>query len=181
VTGASVFQLVAALDAGDVFAESRYAVPETATAGDVLDALAQDGARLLHGVVDAIADGTAVAAAQSGEPTFAPKLDDDDGRIRWAETRDAVLGRIRGVTPEPGAHTTVDGARLKVLAAAAAPVDAPELEAGELVAHGGALLIGTGSAPIVLHRVQPAGKTAMDASDWWRGRRVGAESVRAGT
>jgi methionyl-tRNA formyltransferase len=181
VTGASVFQLVAALDAGDVFAESRYAVPETATAGDVLDALAQDGARLLHGVVDAIAEGTAVAAAQSGEPTLAPKLDDDDGRIRWAETRDAVLGRIRGVTPEPGAHTTVDGARLKVLAAAAAPVDAPELEAGELVAHGGALLIGTGSTPIVLHRVQPAGKTAMDASDWWRGRRVGAESVRAGT
>ncbi len=181
VTGASVFQLVAALDAGDVFAESRYVVPETATAGDVLDALAQDGARLLKDVVDAIADGTAVAVAQSGEPTLAPKLGDDDGRIHWAETRDAVLGRIRGVTPEPGAHTTVDGTRLKVLTAAAASADAPALEPGELLAHGRALLIGTGSAPIVLHRVQPAGKSAMDASDWWRGRRVGAESVRAGS
>jgi len=181
VTGASVFQLVPALDAGDVFAESRYVVPETATAGDVLDALAQDGARLLHGVVDAIAQGTAVAVAQSGEPTLAPRLDVDDGRIDWAETREAVLGRIRGVTPEPGAHTTVDGVRLKVLAAAAADADAPALEPGEFAVHGRALVIGTGSEPIVLHRVQPAGKSAMDASDWWRGRRVGAESVRAGS
>ena len=181
VTGASVFQLVADLDAGDVFAESRYVVPETATAGDVLAALAQDGARLLDGVVDAIAEGTAVAVAQSGEPTLAPKLDDDDGRIRWADERDAVLGRIRGVTPEPGAHTTIDGARLKVLTAAAAPADVPALEPGELAAHGRALLIGTGSEPIVLHRVQPACKSAMEASDWWRGRRDGATSVRAGS
>ncbi len=51
-------------------------------------------------------------------PTYAAKLGDDDGRLRWDDPAAAVLGRIRGVTPEPGAHTTVDGARLKVLAAA---------------------------------------------------------------
>lgn len=181
VTGASVFQLVAALDAGDVFAESRYAVPETATAGDVLAALAEEGAELLGGVVDAIAAGTAVAVAQSGEPTVAPKLDDDDGRIRWAEDRDRVLARIRGVTPEPGAHTLVDGARLKVLAATAAGEGAPHLAPGELTVHDRALLAGTGSEPVVLLRVQPAGKSAMDAPDWWRGRRAGAPTVRLGS
>jgi hypothetical protein len=41
VTGAAVFQLVPALDAGDVFAQLEYAVPRGATAGDVLDALAE--------------------------------------------------------------------------------------------------------------------------------------------
>ena len=180
-TGASVFQLVAALDAGDVFAESRYAVPASATAGDVLAALAEEGAQLLGGVVDAIAAVTAIAVAQSGEPTLAAKLEDDDGRIRWAETSDAVLARIRGVTPEPGAHTTVAGARLKVLSAAPAPADAPALDPGELAVHGRALLVGTGSAPVMLVRVQPAGKGAMAAVDWWRGRRAGPEPARAGS
>ncbi len=181
VTGASVFQLVAALDAGDVFAESRYVVPETATAGDVLAALAEEGAQVLGGVVDAMAAGTAVAVAQSGEPTLAAKLDDDDGRIRWAEERERVLARIRGVTPEPGAHTTVDGARVKVLAAAAATEDAPVLAPGELAVHGRALLAGTASDPVVLLRVQPAGKSPMDAPDWWRGRRPGTPTARAGS
>ena len=170
-TGASVFQLVAALDAGDVFAESRYAVPSDATAGDVLSALADAGARLLAGVVDGLAAGTAVAVAQSGTPTLAPKLADDDGRLRWTEPREAVLARFRGVTPEPGAHSLVDGTRLKILSAAPAPADAPALAPGELALHDRRLLAGTATEPVVLERVQPAGRSAMAAADWWRGRR----------
>ncbi|MDW4572500.1 methionyl-tRNA formyltransferase [Microbacterium sp. M3] len=170
-TGASVFQLVPELDAGDVFGELAIDVPRDATAGDLLAALAEEGAELLADVVDAIAGGSAVAVPQQGETTYASKLGDEDGRIRWDEPADAVLGRIRGVTPEPGAHTTVDGARLKVLAVAAAPDDAPPLAPGALALHGRLIMAGTGSAPIVLDTVQPAGKGAMRAADWWRGLR----------
>lgn len=180
VTGVSVFQLVAALDAGDVFAEREYVVPDAATSGDVLAALAQEGARVLSEVVDAIAAGTAAAVPQTGEPTLAPKLSDDDGRILWDDTREAVLARIRGVTPEPGAHTTVDGGRLKVLSARVAPADAPALAPGILDVHDRALLVGTATDPVALDRVQPAGKSAMVAADWWRGRRGTAEPARAG-
>ena len=55
--------------------------------------------------------------------------------------------RIRGVTPEPGAHTTVDGARLKLLAASAGADDAPRLEPGEIALHGRAVLVGTATRP----------------------------------
>jgi methionyl-tRNA formyltransferase len=170
-TGASVFQLVPELDAGDVFGELAVDVPADATAGDLLAALADDGAGLLSDVVDAIAAGTAVARTQQGETTYASKLGDDDGRIRWHEPAGAVLGRIRGVTPEPGAHTTIGGARFKVLAVATAPGDAPSLAPGELALHGKQVIVGTASSPIVLETVQPAGKGAMRAADWWRGLR----------
>ena len=176
VTGASVFQLVPALDAGDVFAEHTYPVPETATAGDVLAALAIDGADLLAEVVDTIAAGTATAVPQSGEPTLAPKLGDDDGRVRWNESRDAILSRIRGVTPEPGAHTTIDGGRVKILAAGPAPADAPRLDPGEPVMLERRLIVGSAGEPVVLERVQPAGKSPMSATDWWRGRRDAADA-----
>ena len=170
-TGASVFQLVAELDAGDVFGETALDIPSDATAGDLLASLADDGAALLADIVDAIADGSAGARPQQGEPSYAPKLGDDDGRIRWDESADAVLGRIRGVTPEPGAHTTIDGARFKVLAVAAAPDDAPHLAPGALAVHGKRVIAGTGSQPIALETVQPAGKGPMRAADWWRGLR----------
>nr|WP_201469765.1 methionyl-tRNA formyltransferase [Microbacterium hydrocarbonoxydans] len=178
--GASVFQLVPALDAGDVFASRAVDVPADATADVALDVLAVDGAELIAEVVDAIAAGTARAVPQHGEPTLAPKLTLDDGMLDWAEPLDRVFARFRGVTPEPGAHTVVDGLRLKILAAAPAGTDEQvALEPGEIAATKSALLIGTASAPLSVTRVQPAGKGAMSAVDWWRGQR-GSQTLRAG-
>jgi len=170
VTGASVFQLVAALDAGDVFAEERYEVPAGATSATVLDDLAEIGAPLLARVVDGIADGSAVATAQQGEPTVAPKLTLDDGALDLTRDAESLLHQIAGVTPEPGAHTTFDGARFKVLRAA--PSDAPPLPPGRVAASAKDVLVGTGTTPLRLDTVQPAGKGAMNASDWFRGLRT---------
>ncbi|MFG6277860.1 methionyl-tRNA formyltransferase [Microbacterium sp. 5K110] len=169
-TGAAVFQLVAELDAGDVFAEERYTVPENASAGEVLDALAEIGAPLLARVVDGIAAGTAVAVPQSGEPTLAPKLTLADGALDFALDAESLLARIAGVTPEPGAHTTFEGARLKVLRAAASA--APPLPPGRVVASGREILVGTATTPLRLESVQPAGRGAMDAGSWFRGLRT---------
>ncbi|WP_279367071.1 methionyl-tRNA formyltransferase [Microbacterium testaceum] len=170
VTGASVFQLVAALDAGDVFAEERYEVPAGATSATVLDDLAEIGAPLLAGVVDGIADGSAVATPQQGEPTLAPKLTLDDGALDLTRDAETLLHQIAGVTPEPGAHTTFDGARFKVLRAA--PSDAPPVPPGRVAASGKDVVVGTGTTPLRLDTVQPAGKGAMNASDWFRGLRT---------
>lgn len=169
VTGAVVFQLVPALDAGDVFAELRYDVPRGATAGDVLADLAASGAELVTSVVDAIADGSAITTPQVGEPTLAPKLSQTDGALDLAEPADRVLDRFRGTTPEPGAHVSLDGQRVKVLAALRGP-DA-SLETGQVALVGRDVVAGTGEGTVLLRTVQPAGKGAMNAADWWRGLR----------
>lgn len=176
--GASVFQLVPALDAGDVFATRVVDVAPGATADVALATLAVDGAQLTAEVVQAIADGTARAVPQHGEPTLAPKLTLDDGLLDWSRPLAQVFARFRGVTPEPGAHTTVDGLRLKILEAAPSS-DVVALEPGEITATKSALLIGTGSGPLSVTRLQPAGKGAMNAVDWWRGQRE-TDGLRAG-
>ena len=168
-TGASVFRLVPELDAGDVFAmHTRNAGDDTA--GELLEALAHEGADLLAEVVDGIARGSATTTPQTGEPTFAPKLGIDDARLDWTASADAVRNRFRGVTPEPGAWTTVDDQRVKVLdLAEAMATDAAALAPGALELVGRRLLVGTGTGALELRRVQPAGRTAMSAADWWRG------------
>jgi methionyl-tRNA formyltransferase len=170
VTGAAVFALVPELDAGDVYGTLEYRPKGVETAGDVLDALAHRGAYLLASVVDELAAGTARAHRQEGEATFAPKLTLDDGRVHWTEAARAVLDRIRGVTPEPGAHTELDGTRLKIHAARPAETS-HELAPGEVALLGRDVVAGTGDDPVVLVTVQPAGRGAMPAADWWRGLR----------
>ncbi|MFT4158334.1 MAG: methionyl-tRNA formyltransferase [Microbacterium sp.] len=176
--GASVFQLVPELDAGDIFATRVIDVPAASTADAVLDMMADAGAQLTAEVVAGIASGTAVAVPQEGMPTFAPKLVLDDGALEWTEPLDRVFARFRGVTPEPGAHTSIDGLRVKILEAS--PTDAASLAPGEIAATKTALLIGTATHPLAVSRVQPAGKGAMSAVDWWRGQRS-KDGMRAGS
>ncbi|WP_395641139.1 methionyl-tRNA formyltransferase [Pseudolysinimonas sp.] len=175
-TGAAVFQLVAELDAGPVFGVVTQPIGRNETAGHLLEVLAENGAGLLVGVVDALDAGSARAIEQEGEVTLAPKLELEDGRLDWARPAAELDARIRGTTPEPGAFALLpDGDRLKVLDAAIAHADAG-LAAGEFDLRSGRLLVGTGTDPLHLVTVHPAGKRAMPAADWWRGRQRSIEA-----
>jgi methionyl-tRNA formyltransferase len=176
VTGASVFQLVPELDAGVVFGQVTQAIGATETAGHLLDSLAVSGAELLVRVVDAIADGVARGEPQHGDVTLAPKLHLPDARLDFSEHATTVLNRLRGVTPEPGAFTSVDSVRIKILEARIAD-DEAELGVGQLVLWAGKVLVGTASHPLELVTVHPDGKKAMRAADWWRGRPADAGTV----
>jgi methionyl-tRNA formyltransferase len=176
VTGAAVFQLVPELDAGAVFGTLTHPIGGVETAGHLLDTLAVSGADLLATVVDQLADGTARAEQQTGDVTLAPKLRLDDGRIDWRRPAAEIGNLIRGVTPEPGAFTVLGDARLKVLDAALAR-DAAPLAPGHLTLVGKAVLVGTATHPLQLLTVHPAGKKAMAAADWWRGRPAESATV----
>ena len=176
LTGAAVFQLVPELDAGDVFGSFSQPLGAHSTSGILLEQLSHTGAELLVRVVSELAAGTARAVPQTGEVTLAPKLLRDDARIDFNQPAASVYSRIRGVTPEPGAFTTVNGAVLKLLEVAPS-ADEANLPAGLIQQREKTVLVGTQTEPLVLLRVQPAGKTAMSANDWWRG--VGAETVTA--
>lgn len=176
ITGASVFQLVEGLDAGPVFGQLTQEIAQHETAGQLLDSLAYSGAELLLRVVDALADGTIRAEPQQGDITLAPKLSLADGRIDWSKDVASIDRLIRGVTPEPGAHTSVDGIRLKVIEAWPSTSET-SLPCGVLASEDGHVLVGTGTTPLRLTTVQPAGKKPMSSADWWRGRPSDSEKV----
>ena len=176
VTGACVFQLVEELDAGPVFGTLTQSIGRNETAGHLLESLAESGAELLLRVIDMIADGSARADEQMGDVVLAPKLTLEDGRIDWNLPAATVHHRVRGVTPEPGAFTSVDNSRLKILEAHIAR-DTPPRQPGVIEFEAGRVFIGTGSDPLELSRVQPSGKKPMNATDWWRGRQGAGEVV----
>jgi len=171
VTGASTFRLVAAMDAGPVYATTTETIVDTDTAGDLLDRLAVSGAALLVSTLDGIAAGTLAAQPQPEDGvTLAPKLTVADAHLDWTRPAQELDRRIRGCAPQPGAWTTLRGARLKVEAAA---IDRGTVSPGELEVTKAAIRVGTGTSPLALHRVQPQGKRAMAAADWARGLRLG--------
>lgn len=177
VTGATTFRLTAGLDTGPVFGSVTQSVGTHDTAGALLDRLADAGADLLVQTLDGIEAGGLRPVEQSTDGvSLAPKLTAADARIRWADPAMAIDRRVRACTPEPGAWTVVAGVRLGVLGVGVGSTTADaaghELEPGVLRVTRRAVFVGTGSVPIELAQVRPAGGKAMGAADWARGARV---------
>jgi methionyl-tRNA formyltransferase len=174
ITGASVFQLEEGLDTGPVFGTVTEDIRPTDTSGDLLDRLATAGAALLVAVLDAIEAGTARARPQPADGvSHAPKLTVDDAHVRWNDPAFAVDRRVRAATPAPGAWTTFRGDRLR-LGPVRPIANGPDLKPGELRADRAQVLVGTGTVPVALGEVQPAGRKPMPALAWARGARIAA-------
>ena len=169
VTGAVTFLLEEGLDTGPVFGTLTEAVQPDDTAGALLDRLSHSGAVLLTQTLYAVDAGQAAAVPQQGEVSLAPKLTLEDDRLDWNQPALAIGRRARGVTPEPGAWTTLDGQRIKLEPMRLRP-DGPALQPGRLALEGKSVLVGTGSHPVELTRIQPSGKKMMTAADWARGQ-----------
>ena len=168
VTGAVTFQLEEGLDTGPVFGTLTEAVQPQDTAGDLLERLSHSGAVLLAQTLSAIDAGKAAPQPQAGDVTLAPKLTLEDGHLNWAHPALAISRQARGVTPEPGAWTLLDGQRVKLDPVRLRP-DVSGLAPGTVALNGKAVLVGTGSHAVELTRIQPAGKKMMAAPDWARG------------
>jgi methionyl-tRNA formyltransferase len=173
VTGASTFQVVAELDAGPVYGVLTEPIRPRDTSGDLLERLARSGAELLVATLDGIEEGTLRAIPQPAEGvSFAPKITPADARVDWKLPALAVDRLVRACTPDPGAWTEYEGARLKLGPVSVSDLpSAPALAPGELLAERHVVYAGTGSRPVVLGEVQAEGKRRMAASDWARGLR----------
>lgn len=182
VTGACTFLLDEGLDTGPVLGTLTESVGDRDTAGELLGRLAASGARLLVATLDAIAAGSAEARAQPADGvSHAPKLAAAQLRLDWSAPAVAVDRLTRAAWPVPGAWTTFRGERLKVAPLAAAVKDGNDaagaptaLSPGEVMDDRtrDGLWVGTGSQPVRLGQVRPAGRALMPAADWWRGVRA---------
>lgn len=180
ITGATTFLIEPALDSGPVYGVVTERITARDTAGALLGRLAESGAGLLESTMDGIEDGALVAVPQPADGvSVAPKITVEQARIRWELPAHAIDRHIRAMTPEPGAWTTIGDIRIKV-GPVRTDVDVPaeELPPGALAVRKRDVLVGTGTTPIALDEVQPQGKKLMNAVDWARGARLGAE-VRA--
>ena len=162
VVGASTFRLEEGLDTGPVYGTLALTPGPEATSGELLEELAVSGAELLVQTLGGIEAGRREPLAPAGPATLAPKLTLEDGRLDWSQPAIALHRRARGVTPEPGAWTLLDGQRLKLAPPRLRP-DVDGLAPGRLAWDGRSLLVGTGTHALELVRLQPAGKARMAA------------------
>lgn len=172
-TGISIMMMEEGLDTGPVLrTESLPIGPET-TAGELHDALAALGGRMIAPVLADFDSGHIVPEPQDDAGmTYAKKIEKPEARIDWSEDAAMVARRIHAFAPWPGAWFTLGGERLKALAVRIEPGDGAP---GEVLDD--TLRVACGSNAVRLHRLQREGKKPAAAADFLRGRTVATGTV----
>jgi methionyl-tRNA formyltransferase len=184
-TGATILEVVRALDAGPIIAQAEEPISPYDTTGSLEPRVAALGARLLGDVLDPWAAGRILATPQDeAVSTYAPMLKREEARIDWRLPAAGLWRRVRAFNPWPVAYTTFDGADLRVLNAWPVEGESGEppgtvlpLEALPSEARAAeSFSVQTGDGRLALLTVQRPGKRALSGVEFLRGqpRLIGA-------
>ncbi len=169
-TGVTLMEGTSELDAGPILLQERTPIDPSETAGELTARLAEIGARLLERELPRYLNGEVRGRPQDPQRvTIAAKLTTPDGLIDWTRPADEIARRVRGVSPDPGAHTTLNGQRLVITRATIA--GGSPSHNGTVRIRDGVPHVAGGAGWVRLDEVRPAGKRTMSGADWARGAR----------
>ena len=167
-TGVTAMYLCREMDAGDMIDVSKTPIGPDETAGELLDRLAQLGAKLLSKTLRRIETGEVTATPQDHEKaTYAPMLDKSMCPIDWTKTAQQIHNQVRGLHPWPVATAELAGTKFKIHATAVLEGSG---EPGKILGLSKTgLQVACGEGVIEIRSLQAEGGKRMSAPDYFRG------------
>jgi len=175
-TGVTTFFLDHDIDTGRIIMQLPFAIPDTADVEYVYDGLMHLGADICLQTLDRIlaADGFPVSIPQqeTNELKPAPKIFKETCEVNWDLPSKRVYDFVRGLSPYPGAWTTLvspDGKETVLKLFRTTKTTQPTCGVGHIVADRKHLYIGTADHLLQIDELQLAGKKRMDATAFLNG------------
>jgi methionyl-tRNA formyltransferase len=177
-TGITLMQMDEGMDTGAMLEQLATPIVPEETAGELSERLSALGALAVRkGLPRYVAGELTPTAQDHARATHAPMLEKEHGRIDFTRPARAVHDHVRGMTPWPGAFTTLpNGKTLKVHATrvcdppgGAQPAAPPGVV---VLADKSRVVVACGERAVELLRVQLEGKKPISSGDWFVGRGV---------
>jgi methionyl-tRNA formyltransferase len=179
-TGISLMQMDEGMDTGPVLSRHRLHIGATETAGELSGRLAELAAEVVRADLPrALAGELTPEPQEAALATNAPPLTREHGRIDFAKPALAIANLVRGLSPRPGAVTSVGGKQLRLSAVRADPhdLDGPT---GSVRLVDGAPWVITKEGSLEIVRAQLEGRREVSGRDLVNGR-VLLASLQLGT
>lgn len=169
-SGVTVMRMEAGLDTGPMLLDVRTPISAEDTGGSLHDRLATLGSQAVVEAVAAFAAGELPGEVQDDSlATYAHKLNKDEARLDWTRPAAELERLIRAFQPWPVCQTSLDGAVLKVHAAA---LGEGQGRPGEILAASrDGLLVACGEGALLLTRLQLPGGKPLGFADLYNSRR----------
>ena len=174
-TGVTTFKLKHEIDTGDILLQESFPIGENDSAGEVHDKMKEIGARILVETVKGLAAGIFHEVPQHDlsdgdrQINHAPKIFTETCKIDFTKSVEEVHNLVRGLSPFPGAFTSLNGKMLKIFRSVIELI-VPELPSGEFKTDGKTFLkIACTNGYLLVKELQLEGKKKMNVEDFLRG------------
>lgn len=176
-TGVTTFRLQHEIDTGGVLMQEIIPIGEDETAGELHDRMKVIGAQLLVKTMTKIQEGTIVEKPQSSLATgishlpHAPKIFTETCRINFSNNVYLVHNLIRGLSPFPGAFTTLNNKLLKIYRSSIEAVDHGKQPGSIETDQKTFLKFACADGFILVKELQLEGKKRMSVEEFLRGHK----------
>lgn len=176
-TGVTIMQMDIGLDTGDMLVKKTTVINTGDNAQTLHDRLSILGCEAMLEAIELVQTGQLKPEKQDENlVTYAEKMHKAEAEINWTQPAQTIVHKIQAFNPWPVAFTEFQEQPLRILHAhiAQEPENLDSVKPAGLVmlVNKTGMLVSTGSKPIWLTQVQPAGKKAMAAYDFAQSRQL---------
>jgi methionyl-tRNA formyltransferase len=167
-TGLTILWADKGIDTGPILLQKEVDIAPDDTTGSIyFNRLFPMGIDAMIEAVDLIKSGRAPKIPQDHAlATYEPPCDDRHAGIDWSKPARQVYNLVRGCDPQPGAHSTLAGAKVKFYQAQVVEAD-QESEPGQIVGiDSGEVVVALNGGALKIGRIKPERGSKMDAGDF---------------
>lgn len=162
------------MDTGDILQVETMSLGPDTTMGEVHDALAEMGGRIIVQTIEALREGTLTRIPQNHqEATYAPMVSKEDGIIQWNRSASEIHNLVRGMNPFPTASTLLNGEKLKIFVTAKANKTVCGAVPGTVIrADAAGIQVAAGEGTIIIKELQGPSAKRMTAGAYLNGHPI---------
>tara|TARA_X000001036_G_scaffold333400_1_gene312219 strand:- start:4067 stop:4984 length:918 start_codon:yes stop_codon:yes gene_type:complete len=172
-TGISIMKIVPKLDAGPCILQRSTSINDQDNHESLSNKLSEIGSKLIL---------EALLLFERGEPkfinqhekfvTYAKKIEKKESEIKWDESSQKLIAKIKGLNPYPGVWFKHNGSRIKIIEAEPTEIQG---NPGEVLSED--LIVGCQDKSIKIRFLQKEGKKVLDSKSFLDGYKISKGDV----
>ena len=170
-TGITTMLMDRGLDTGDILKKYEINIEDDETGGSLFEKLALLGAKAIVDTIENL-DNIVPVKQKDTDTKYASVLQKSMGNIDFSKDRDYIERLVRGLSPWPGAYSSLRGKNIKLLKVSkvdVANIKYKKEDYGRLISTKNNLYVVCKGGLLEILNLQLAGKKAMQSSEFLRG------------
>ena len=170
-TGITTMLMDSGLDTGDILKKYEINIEDDETGGSLFEKLALLGAKAIVDTIENL-DNIVPVKQNDTDTKYASVLQKSMGNIDFSKDRDYIERLVRGLSPWPGAYSSLRGKNIKLLKVSkvdVANIKYKKEDYGRLISTKNNLYVVCKGGLLEILNLQLAGKKAMQSSEFLRG------------
>lgn len=168
-TGVTIMKMDIGLDTGDILAQNSLKIASNDTSDTLYTKVSKIGAELLIPTLKGyIAEDIKPKKQDSSKSSYAKQLKKEDGKINWDNSAEEIERFIRAMFSWPGAWTTLNNKKIKILKATIEAVQKKN-KIGELFIEDNQLAVQCSKDILFINNLQLEGKKETTGKEFIKG------------